>query len=224
MSYALDTAVLVAVVTNAADWERILREGWYRIPLRHAPQRLGARLIAWYPTRACGDERWQVRWYAPIERARLTTRVQLLPNEPDHPRANERYWRIECGPLNKLPRPIPARRQQRVTFIPTRWERLLHAHDVADLWIGDHALEELCQALTEAGYAPTRRRLREGMDETGSDLEVRRTLDGVLIRWPSGAVRLFQHELAWNIAACVQRILFHLQCSANDSAREILLQ
>jgi hypothetical protein len=224
MSYPSDTAVLVAVVASQADWERIHQEHWYRIPINHAPQRIGATLMAWCPTRACGDERGQVRWYAPIERVRLATRVQLFPNEPDHPRAHQHYWRIEVGDLKTLPRPILARRQRRMTFIPTRWERLLQATDVADLWLGDYAIEELCQALAEAGYSPTRRRLREGSTPVQHGLEVRPTLDGVLVRWSTGAIRLAFYELIWNLAGCVRRILFHLQRPVNETMAKILLQ
>ena len=35
--------VLVAVINNALDLRRAAEEGWYRIPQRHAPRRIGLR-------------------------------------------------------------------------------------------------------------------------------------------------------------------------------------
>ena len=32
-----DDRVLVAVMNNLENWQRVQDEGWYRIPVRHAP-------------------------------------------------------------------------------------------------------------------------------------------------------------------------------------------
>ena len=44
--------VLVAVVNNMDDLRRAASEGWYRIPQRKAPQRVGAEYLAFYQTGA----------------------------------------------------------------------------------------------------------------------------------------------------------------------------
>ena len=212
MKYAPATPVLVAVITRTVDWQRVQTEGWYRIPVRSAPRRISADIIAWYHTRAFGADRWCVRWYAPIERVRLQTRRELLPNEADHPHAHEHYWRLDVGPLSELPRPVPAARLRRVTFIPTRWERLLHAHDVNDLWLGDQAREELCQRLLDEGYTVTNRRLRETQQRsTTAALHVQPLLDGLQISWAGGAIRFSELDLIWHQAECVMRLKYHLQ-------------
>ncbi|GAB4217377.1 MAG: hypothetical protein OHK0022_59540 [Roseiflexaceae bacterium] len=131
--------VLVVVVTQPRDLELARTAGWYRIPLRSAPRELAVALIAFYQTAAFGPERWSVRYAAPLLRATIATRRMLLPDEPDHPRAGQRYYRLELGPLVALPAPIPSRRLRRVTFIPTSVGRLLHARDVAELWHPDEA-------------------------------------------------------------------------------------
>ena len=64
----------------------------------------------------------------------MALRRELLPNEPTHPRADERYYRFALGPLWALPAPVPSRRLRRITFIPTTFGQLLYAQDVADLW------------------------------------------------------------------------------------------
>ncbi|MHB1294747.1 MAG: hypothetical protein ACYC4R_07090 [Anaerolineae bacterium] len=129
-----DERVLVAVVPSAADWERIRREGWYRIPVAKAPSRLGAAYLAFYHTAACPALRWSIRFYAPTRRYRILPRRVLLPEEPDHPRADAFYYRVELGPLEALPEPIPSSRLRRITFIHTTLPRLLQAREVSDLW------------------------------------------------------------------------------------------
>ena len=48
--YSLKRTVLVAVVNNQADLRRAASEGWYRIPQRRAPRRVGADYLAFYQT------------------------------------------------------------------------------------------------------------------------------------------------------------------------------
>src|SRR5205807_9860691 len=52
--------VLVVVVNNADDWQRIRDEGWYRIPVSRAPQQVGADTLAFYLTQRAGDFPWQI--------------------------------------------------------------------------------------------------------------------------------------------------------------------
>jgi hypothetical protein len=126
--------VLVAIVSRPTDLARARDEGWYRVPVARAPRRLAADYLALYQTAAFGDERWAVRYYAAILRYRIARRADLLPSEAAHPRANERYYRLELGPLRALPVPVPARRLRRITFIATSFGQLRRAADVAELW------------------------------------------------------------------------------------------
>jgi hypothetical protein len=129
-----DAAVLVAVLTRPRDLALARERGWYRVPLARAPARLAADYLAFYQTAAFGAERWSVRRYAPVLRYRIVTRLELLPDEPAHPRAGERYYRIDLGPLAELPLPVPAARLRRVVFIPTSFGQLRRAADVRELW------------------------------------------------------------------------------------------
>jgi hypothetical protein len=126
--------VLVAVITRPRDLASAREEGWYRVPLRRAPRGLAAEYLAFYQTAAFGEQRWAVRYVAPVRAVSLATRAALLPDEPAHPRAAERYFRFELGPLQALPAPIPSCRLRRITFIPTTYGQLLRARDVAELW------------------------------------------------------------------------------------------
>lgn len=212
MSYEPDTPVLVAVLNNRRDWARIETERWYRIPVSRAPRQMAAQIVAWYQTRAFGDEGLCVRWYAPIERCRIMTRRDLLPAEADHPRANERYWRFDLGPLAALPRPVRAASFRRVTFIATRWERLLNASDVTDLWLGDSAVAELCRALEHEGLSIARRQLRDEPAHSRppqvplDQVQVVPTLAAIVVQWPGGELRFEHAEVIWGAAACARRV------------------
>jgi hypothetical protein len=139
--------VLVAVVPSLADWERICREGWYRIPLRRAPARIGADYVAFYHPKCFGELRWTIHYYAPIRRYGVVSRRILLPQEAGHPRADELYYKLELGPLQRLPRPIPSIKLRRVTFIHTDLDTLLQANEIGDLWQREAPKERLWRGL-----------------------------------------------------------------------------
>jgi hypothetical protein len=143
--------VLVAVVTHPRDLHLAHKRGWYRIPLARAPRQVGADYLAFYQTAAFGEERHAIRFYAPILRCHIATRCELLPDEKDHPRAQDRYYCLHLGPLARLPLPVPAARLRRITFITTSFGQLRRARDVRDLWHPDE--DRLLPDLWGAGLA-----------------------------------------------------------------------
>ncbi len=165
------TTVLVALLKEPRDLDIARDEHWYRIPVRRLPRRaVGAPILAFYQPKAFGQERWAVRYYALAQRWAEARRIDLLPGEPDHPRAHEPYYQVWLGPLQTLPRPIASRRWRRVTFIVTHWQRLLEAEAVEDLQHGSVWDESLWQAMRNLGYLAerilreVRERLRSGHD------------------------------------------------------------
>ena len=126
--------VLVCVMNQPADLERARIEGWYRIPVAHAPHGIAADYLAFYQTAAFGAERWAIRWFALVQAVQLVRRIDILPTEPGHRRALEHYYRFELGPLELLPTAIPSRRLRRVSFIATTLAQLRCARDVVQLW------------------------------------------------------------------------------------------
>lgn len=155
------TTVLVAVVNNAEDLRRAASEGWYRIPQRRAPARIGADYLAFYQTGAFREQSQAqtVTFYAPTRRYRLATRRELLPAEADHPRAGDFYYCIEIGPFERLERPVPAGNFRRVTFIYTTFDRLLAAREVTELFCKDDPFVALWDALREHKLRPLKNRL-----------------------------------------------------------------
>ncbi len=146
-----ESPALVVVVSQPSDLARAEREHWYRIPLARAPKRIAAELLAFYLTGSFPpEERWSVRWIAPVHGYTIATRQELIPEEPNHPRAAELYFKITLGALRPLPRPIRSLRLRRITFIPTTLRRLYEAEEINDLWIKSSAQEKLWAALKQS--------------------------------------------------------------------------
>src|SRR5579859_6493530 len=83
---------LVAIVPTLADYARIQREHWYRVPLAKAPASLRdgqVRTVAFYLPKVFREEAWQVRYAASIASTSVLPRRELLPNEPGHKSADE---------------------------------------------------------------------------------------------------------------------------------------
>ena len=86
--------ILVAVITTPRDLEIARLLGWYRIPLRSAPKVVFVDYLAFYQTGMFGEEKWRIQYVAPVRGHELTTRAELLQDEPDHPNANLEYYSI----------------------------------------------------------------------------------------------------------------------------------
>jgi hypothetical protein len=147
--------VLVAVMNNRRDFERVRDQGWYRIPVKHAPQSTQeADYIAFYFTKAFGEERWAIHWYAPVRGHELKRRRDLLPKEADHPRAGHAYYVMQLGPLERLEPPIISLRWRRITFIETSWDRFQMAQEINELYAS--GADGLFVTLKDMGLAPER--------------------------------------------------------------------
>ncbi|MCL7452546.1 MAG: hypothetical protein M8467_05815 [Anaerolineae bacterium] len=140
------------------DFEVARDEGWYRIPEKHAPRGMFFEYVAFYFTGAFGEEKWAVHYYARCAGHELVTRRTLLPDEPDHPRADELYYKMQLGPLQRREPPITSQRWRRIAFIHTTWDRFEAAEEINDLFVeGGEFVDRLYHALREAGMAAERR-------------------------------------------------------------------
>jgi hypothetical protein len=141
--------ILVAVMNDPRDLEIARLLGWYRIPLRSAPKVIAVDYLAFYQTAAFGAEKWRIQTVAPVHGYELTTRQELLQDEPDHPHAHQEYYKVQLGPLLHLPEPVLASEWRRITFLYTTGEYLLHASTVNDLVVASDERRLLWQALRE---------------------------------------------------------------------------
>lgn len=141
--------VLVAVMTDPRDLEIARVFGWYRIPLKTAPKVVAVDYLAFYQTKAFGEQKWRIQYIAAVRGHELTTRGQLLQDEQDHPRAKDEYFKIQLAPLEKLAEPILSEKWHRLTFLYTTGEYLLKAQKVEDLIVQSEERQILWKALRE---------------------------------------------------------------------------
>lgn len=142
--------VLVAFVPRPSDFAIARDQGWYRIPARHAPKGLHAEVLAFYFGRPFGEEKWAVHYFADRAGHELVRRRDLLPDEPTHPRADDLYYKVQLGPLQRREQPIVSLRWRRVTFIHTTWDRFQDAVEINDLFVdGGPYVDRLYAVLKE---------------------------------------------------------------------------
>jgi hypothetical protein len=164
--------VLIAIMNNQRDFEIAREEGWYRIPVAHAPlSTTEAAVLAFYFTKAFGEDKWSIRWYAPVRGHELVRRRDLFPDSPDHPRANEPYYKLQLGPLLELEQPIPSLRWRRIAFIESSFDRFMAAQEINDLYVS--GADGAYVTLKENGLLPEREfAVREGGVEYVVDLAI----------------------------------------------------
>jgi hypothetical protein len=141
--------ILVCILSSPRDLEIARMLGWYRIPLRTAPKVVSVDYLAFYQSGAFGESGARIEVIAPVLGHELMTRRELLQDEPDHPRAGEEYFKIQIGPLEKLPRPILADKWRRLTFIYSTGEYLLRSATLNDLIVHSDERQLLWQSLRE---------------------------------------------------------------------------
>ncbi len=150
---APDSLVLVCVVPQPRDLEIARLLGWYRIPLRTAPKVIAVDYLAFYQPGAFGERAGLIEYIAEVRGHELTTRAELLHDEKEHPRAHEEYYKIQLGPLERLPQPIRAEKWRRLAFLYTTGAYLLRARTLNDLVIGAEERSTLWRSLRERAQA-----------------------------------------------------------------------
>jgi len=141
--------ILVVVMNNPRDMEIARLLGWYRIPLHSAPKVISVDYLAFYQTAAFSEEKWRVQYIAPVLGHELSTRLELLKDEPNHPRAHQEYYKIQIGAIRRLPKPVLAENWRRITFLYTTGEYFQHADTINDLIVHPEDRQVLWQALHE---------------------------------------------------------------------------
>ena len=141
--------ILVALLPTPRDLEIARLLGWYRIPFRTAPKVVAVDYLAFYQPSAFGERSGQIEFIAEVRGHELTTRGELLKDEPDHPRAKEEYYKIQLGGLEKLREPIKTDKWKRITFLYSTGEYLINAKLMNDLVVQNEEREILWKNLRE---------------------------------------------------------------------------
>ncbi len=128
-----ESSVLVGILKTKRDLDLALHEHWYRMPVRHAPLRKFSYL-AFYQPSSFGNEGKRITYYARALSLNLSRRTNLLPQESNNPRAQNLYWRVRLGKLQKLQTPIHNTAPRRVTFGFTTLKNLRHSKNMLALF------------------------------------------------------------------------------------------
>ena len=147
--------VLIGVLKDRRDLNILLKKKWYRIPLLHAPRRK-AEYIAFYQPSIFGRSGQRIRYYAKIRSCDVLKRKWILPEEPDHPRTDEDYYRINLEEIQKIPFPIVNKTRMRISFGFTTLEKLLRAETIAQLFDVPPIEEMLGEELAKKGISTCR--------------------------------------------------------------------
>ena len=150
---------LIGMILRKQDLLTAQRESWYRIPVKSAPEIVKSGVLttlALYQTKAFDEEKYSVRWWGTVSNIDCKKRVELLPNEPTHPRAKDEYFVVRVHAFEPLPKPVLSRIPRRNPFITTTDERLFAAQDYNDLFYGSPLEETLWSALRKEGIPAQR--------------------------------------------------------------------
>jgi hypothetical protein len=127
--------VLVGVINRKKDFIAAQTEGWYRIPAKQLRYYTDVHHIAFFLSgKAFKEQSGGIHYHARITGVELAYRYQLLPDEPNHPRANEQYYRIAFNQLAPKIPPILNPSKRNIAFIFTTGDRFIMAQKIADLY------------------------------------------------------------------------------------------
>jgi hypothetical protein len=143
-----EDSVLVGVINRRRDLVYARDQHWYRIPQDRIPRGITAAYIAFFLSRSFGERNGAIHFFAENHGLELHYRRDLLPNEPDHPRAESTYYRVALGDVQpKLP-PVVNNTKRTISFIYTTWDRFVHASTIAELYSeNDYYVDRLFYAL-----------------------------------------------------------------------------
>src|SRR4030042_4353190 len=87
---------LVGIVPRKNLWNVIREQRWYHIPVESAPKNAKfAEYLAFYFPKIFGEKmQYKVNFYAKVKKVDIVKRIELFPEEKNHPRANKDYFKF----------------------------------------------------------------------------------------------------------------------------------
>lgn len=140
MSQPKHREVLVAILREASDLGLLLSEGWYRIPIEHAPK-MQPQWLAFYQPKTFKDHAYLIEYYGRITKVEEVSRRVLFPKEFNNAKSSKIYQRYQLEKVEKLENPIISLIPRRLTFVSTTWEKFSNAKFINDIF-DDSPLED----------------------------------------------------------------------------------
>ncbi len=153
-----EDSVLVGVINRKRDFTFARDQHWYRIPQARMPRGVTADYIAFFTSgKSFGARSGGIHYYAKNVGLELHYRHELIPDQPDHPRANETYYRVALGDLQRKEPPVTNPTNRPISFIYTTWDRFIGAETIADLFNpDDYYVDRIYYALQRRGLKADR--------------------------------------------------------------------
>lgn len=145
-----DDRVLVGVINRKRDLRLMLEERWYRIPCKRLPGGIYAEYIAFYLSGSAARDKdtTGIHYYAQRSGLELVYRKDLLPEQADHERADEVYYKVQLKPAIARVPPITNPSRRSISFIYTTWDRFVQAQIINDLYSqSGHFVDRIYHAL-----------------------------------------------------------------------------
>lgn len=144
--------VLVGVINRKRDLDVLQTEGWYRIPQAKMPNGVSSEYVGFFLSRVFKERNGGIYYYGEQRGLELAYRKDLLPKERNHPRAREKYFKVQISELKEKTPPILNPTRRTIGFIYTTWDRFVHARQISDLYSkADFYVDRIYYALRNRG-------------------------------------------------------------------------
>lgn len=153
-----DDRVLVGAITRRKDLHHARDNGWYRIPQAKLTRGVHAEYLAFFLSSRVADQPDSgIYYFARRAGVELAYRRDLLPDEANHPRAGDVYYKVQLAEWQEKSPPVLNPTRRSITFIYTTWDRFVHAREIKDLYSdADYFVDRIYHALRNDGYQMNR--------------------------------------------------------------------
>jgi hypothetical protein len=170
-----DDRVLVGAVTRKKDLKLARDRGWYRIPQAKMPRGVHSEYLAFFlNSLVAGKPDSGIYYFAEPAGVELAYRRDLLPDEADHPRANDVYYQVQLRNWHEKSPPVLNPTRRSVAFIYTTWDRFVRASEIKDLYSdADYFVDRIYHALRSDGLTGLERYWDAERKQTGVGAQIR---------------------------------------------------
>ena len=135
--------MLLAIFKYKYSLTILQEDGWYHIPVDHAPRSFKtAQWLCFYQGKVFGEEAYYVQYYGEIEGYEVVPYRELFPNRIESHKSDWLYYKVYLKELKLLPEPILSFRPRRLSFVPTTGAKFESATQINDLF-NDSPLEDM---------------------------------------------------------------------------------
>jgi hypothetical protein len=101
----MNQVVLVSVLKNWRDFQILLHENWYHIPVAKMPKK-DFKYLAFYQPLSFGKASKRIGFYGRVIKKEIKKRIKLFPKQTNHPASDHDYFKITIKKLIKLEYPV----------------------------------------------------------------------------------------------------------------------